>query len=263
MRVVWFGVLAALTAIAGAAQPDSCFKIRMVEGRPVADGVYVNGNGPYRFLIDTGTTLNHLAPKVAKSIGLTPTFRTALSTAAGTEEVPGADGVEVAVYTIRAGGQRFLFAGAEALHQLAPGVQGVLGQAFLSRFDYWIDLRGKRMEFGKREVAAGEIRMPFQSVYGRPVVTTSLGPMVLDSGAHEVTLFGGRMAPTSGQMMTMTGPALIGSTPGTMFIGGRVVWHGDAIVLPGGAEPAAAGLMPMSLFRAVYVCNSGGYVSLD
>lgn len=29
-------------------------KMQVRDGHPIVDGVYVNGNGPYRFLVDTG-----------------------------------------------------------------------------------------------------------------------------------------------------------------------------------------------------------------
>jgi hypothetical protein len=46
-------------------------------------------------------------------------------------------------------------------------------------------------------------------------------------------------------------------------IGGRTFWHGDAVAIPRPADTGAAGLMPVSLFKAVYVCNSEGYLLLD
>ena len=59
-------------------QRTGSVKIDLIDGRPVVDGVYVNGHGPYRFLVDTATTSNHMESALAKSIGLTPTYRTEL-----------------------------------------------------------------------------------------------------------------------------------------------------------------------------------------
>lgn len=82
----------------------------MVEGRPLLNGVFVNGHGPYRFLVDTGTTLNHLDLKIAQSIGLKATFRTELISSGGVSYATGADGIEIAVGPVRSDRQTFLFA---------------------------------------------------------------------------------------------------------------------------------------------------------
>lgn len=37
-------------------------KLQIREGRPIVDGIYVNGHGPYLFLIDTGTNVNLMRP---------------------------------------------------------------------------------------------------------------------------------------------------------------------------------------------------------
>ncbi len=139
-------------------------------------GVYVNGHGPYSFLLDTGTTANHLDPKLAQAIGLKATFRSQLVSSTGSKYVPGTDGVEVTLGSVHAEGQRFSFTGVDLVRQLTPGVQGVLGQTFLSHFDYLLNLRG--------------IRTPLRIDQARPVVSTSPGALGLDSGTRWVTLFG-------------------------------------------------------------------------
>jgi hypothetical protein len=150
MRAFRAGELAILTGILVGSPVCAAVKVQMIEGRPLVDGVYVNGHGPYRFLLDTGTTANHLDPKIARSIGFKPAFRTELISSTGITYAPGVDGIEVVLDSVRADGQRFLFAGIDVIQQIAPSVQGVLGQAFLSHFDYLLNLREKRIEFGKR-----------------------------------------------------------------------------------------------------------------
>ncbi len=248
-------LIAMLRGPAGAA-----VKIRLFDGRPVVSVVYLNHHGPYRFLVDTGTTMNHLDPRLAKSIGLRPTFRTELLTSIGTTSIRGAGGIEVVLGPVRADAQTFLFGGLDNIRRSFPDVQGVLGQEFLSRFDYLLDLRGRRLEFGTPERAPMENRVPFQSVAGRPAVSTSLGSLVLDSGAAGVILFGGRAVALTHEMFTMTGSLRVGTISGTLVIDGRTFWRGNAVVLPRADKAGAEGLLPLSLFKAVYVCNSEGYL---
>jgi hypothetical protein len=233
--------------------------LRVVEGRPVVDGVFVNGAGPYRFLVDTGATMNHLEAGLARKVGLRPTFRTELTSSMATMVVTGNGGLSVSVGETRADDQPFLFAGMDAVHGLSSDIQGILGQAFLSRFDYLIDLRGRRLMFGKRE-ATGK-KTAFQTLRGRTLVATSLGDLILDSGTGQLVLFG-ETGTSGGQsyMRTLTGSGLVGMIQSRLAIGGRSVWTGQAVALPKRGEPGVAGLLPIRLFRAVYVCNSEGYL---
>jgi Aspartyl protease len=234
--------------------------IRVLDGRPVVDGVYVNGRGPYRFLVDTGATMNHLEAGLARKAGLRPTFQTELISSLGTVRVPGSDRMTVALGELQAEEQPFLFAGMEVVHGLSADIQGILGQAFLSRFDYLIDLRGKRLVFGKQEEAGGK-RAQIQTLGGRTVVATSLGDLALDSGAARLVLFGVEAA-SGGQdlMHTLAGSQSVGTIQSRLTIEGRRVWAGQAVAIPNRREPGVAGLLPVRLFRAVYVCNSEAYL---
>ncbi len=262
MRILKIGGLVFVLGVCIGAPAVAAIKIQIVRDRPVMDGVYVNGHGPYQFLIDTGTTLNHLDPKVAQSIGLSPTFRTELLSSTGSTTAVGAGGVHVAVASLQADGQVFLFAGLDLIAQHFPRVQGVLGEEFLSHFDYLLDLKRKEIDFGKREPDTTKLRAAFRTVSGRPVVTTSLGPLVLDSGVTWVTLFGVSAPAATHKMLTFTGSTRVGTVASELVIGGRILWRGDALAIPPSPETEAAGLLPVRLFKTVYVCNSEGYLIL-
>jgi hypothetical protein len=158
--------------------------------------------------------------------------------------------------------QKFLLLGLDAIQKRWPDVQGVLGQCFLSRFDYTIDLRDKRMELGSHDETGTRAKLTI--INGRPAVPTSLGELVLDSGATRLTLFGVR--PDSGadgrnELRTVAGTQKIGLVFGKpLVIEGRKIWEGDAVAIPSRPEQGVDGLLPLGLFKSVYVCNSEGYV---
>jgi hypothetical protein len=234
----------------------------VVDGRPVVDGVYVNGHGPYRFLVDTATTSNHIEPGLAQAIGLRATFRVELASAVGVVSAPGSNGVEVALGEARADHQQFLFAGMDVVHKLSRDIQGILGQAFLSRFDYRLDLRGKRLEFGTQNLSGRRAR--FRNVDGRPTVRTNLGDLVLDSGVSRLVLYSVEKARSDWAFMqTLAGSQMAGIVNRVLSIEGRSVWRGEAVTVPGQSEPRVAGLMPVSFFRGVYVSNSESYLVFD
>jgi predicted aspartyl protease len=234
--------------------------LQIRQGRPVVDGVYLNGHGPYRFLVDTGTTLSHVDPRLAQAIGLTSTFTTEVRTATGRTQASGTSGVEVVLGPGWAERQTFLFVGLVVLHQPSSDIDGVLGQEFLTHFDYTLDMRAKQMTFGTIEMARTRTRVPFQLVEGRPVVATSLGPLVLDSGASLMVRFTLPTTVPTRELVTASGRVAVGTIASALVIEGHLVWHGDAVAVPRPAESGAAGLLPSSVFRSVYVCNSERYL---
>jgi hypothetical protein len=240
-------------------------KLQVRDGRPLVDGVYVNGHGPYRFLLDTGSNVNLIETGLARKIGMNATFQVDLTSAAGKIPTSGSDGNEVVLDSFKAGEQKFLFTGLAAIHHSSPDVQGVLGEWFLSRFDYTLDLRGKRLEFGKQDRTGAHSAV--KMINARPVVSTSLGNLALDSGAVRLILFG--VQPDNGpaskaELRTVAGSQQIGSTAGKqLIIEGRRVWEGDAVAIASRSEAEVDGLLPVSLFRSVYVCNSEGYVIFE
>jgi len=193
------------------------------------------------------------------------TFQVDLASAAGKVPVSGSDHNEVALDSAKADEQKFLFSGLAAIHNLSPDVQGVLGEWFLSRFDYTLDVRGKRLEFGKQDRSG--TRIAYWVINARPVIATSLGDLALDSAATRLTLFGVRSdfrGDFKSELRTLAGTQKIGLVSGkALVINGRKIWDGEAVTIPNRPEPGVDGLLPLGLFKTVYVCNSEGYVIFD
>lgn len=232
------------------------------EGRPIVDGVYVNGQGPYRFLLDTGTNMNLIESHLAKKIGMRTTFSDVVESAAGKTSMPGSVSNVVEFGPVRAMQQRFQYSNLDSLHTLWPDIRGVLGQAFLSGFDYTVDLRGKQLEFGKQDRRGN--RSQFRLQDGRTAISTNLGDLVLDSGTSRLVLFGvGSGIGQMRDMLTLAGSTSVRMISSRLAIAGRDVWRGDAVAIPTQTEPGIAGLMPLSVFNSVYICNSERYVVFE
>jgi hypothetical protein len=240
-------------------------RVDVREGRPIVDGVYVNGHGPYRFLVDTGSNINLIETGLARKIGMTATFQVDLASAAGKTPTAGSDGNDVVLDPVKAGGQKFLFSALDAIHNRMPDVQGVLGEWFLAQFDYLLDLRGKRLEFGKQD--RDGTRTPFRMVNARPVVSTSLGDLALDSGSAQLVLFGVRTENNPGfeaQLRTVAGSQQIGLVTGkSLVIEGRKFSSGNVVAIANRPERDVDGLLTLRFFKTIYVCNSEGYVVFE
>src|SRR5215471_890444 len=71
--------------------------LHLEDGRTVADGAFVNGHGPYRFLIDTGSNVSLMDAALARSIGLKSERKAELGSSAGSTTVPAVDDLQISV----------------------------------------------------------------------------------------------------------------------------------------------------------------------
>ena len=233
-------------------------KIRVVAGLPVAPGVFVNGHGPYSFLVDTGANVNLIEPALAAKSGVRFTAQTEVASAVGKLTVLQSDDNEITLDSVSAANQRFVLHDLKPLQSLDPNICGILGQWFLAQFDYTLDLRGKSLIFGRFAVPAVS-PIPFNLVNGRMVISTNLGALALDSGAHNLILYNVK-AVQGGEIRTLTGSKTVGSVIRDVIIAGEKIWHGDAVTLQNNTEPGVDGILPLNIFRKVYVCNSQKYL---
>jgi hypothetical protein len=239
----------------------SGISLQMVDGRPLIDGVMVNGHGPYRFLLDTGSNVDFIEPGLAAEIGLETNYRNELASAGGSAAVIGSAENTIQIGSTVANRQLFIFSDLASIHHLSRDIRGVLGQVFLARFDYLIDFHAKRIEFGKRDWQG--TRVPVRMVNGRPTVETNLGWFALDSGTKEVFLFGAKAEDVNQSVRTLTGSIETGTVPARLTIGDRPVWRGDAIAVPRQAKESGDGLLPVNIFKAIYVSHSENYIGFE
>ena len=170
--------------------------------------------------------------------------------------------MEVTLGTVRAGNQEFLYTDLQGARQLSGNIQGVLGEEFLTRFDYLLDFENHRLDF--EGVEPEGIRVKCRSIDGVPSVFTSLGWLVLDSGADQLVLFGAKPAQLTHLLWTNTGSRGVGlSEPKSVIIEARTLARTEAVVVPRQNGIQADGLLPGRLFRSIYVSNSKGYATLD
>lgn len=242
--------------------PQPSIQLTVMTGKPVVDGVFLNGHGPYRFLLDTGSQSNQLDSSLARKLGLSATVQLDLQTPSGESTVHGGRVSRVTLGPAEASDEEFLFTRFEDLSSLSRDIRGILGQEFLANFDYILDFQHHRLTFG--EPSAAGAQTSFRLIFGRMAVTTSLGDLVLDSGAEMLFLFRESTRAASAQVVGASGGRVavsIGSAPEVRI--------GDRRYRPASAEyhpvPAAeeAGLLPANLFHAIFICNSKRYVVFD
>jgi hypothetical protein len=230
-------------------------------GRPVVDEVFLNGQGPFRFLLDTGAQTNQVEASIARKLGLTPTFRVEMATASGTIPVAGGHVAEVSLGSATASNQEFLFTTLDGIHTLSTDIQGVLGQEFLAHFDYLLDFAGHRLVFAAPAPEAGN-RVNFAMIDGRPAIETSEGNLVLDSGTDTAVLFRASSSAPGDRIRTASGSASVSMLQNLRLrIAGREYRPASAASIPQSSQ-GEDGLLPASLFRAIFFSNSSHYAIL-
>lgn len=161
--------------------------------------------------------------------------------------------------------QEFLFTGLDGLHALSPDLRGILGQEVLAHFDFTLDFHDHRLIFGGAPGGApGGTLVPAYLVYGRMAVSTNLGDLVLDSGTDSLTLFHPTANPPADRIRSASGLLAPGSMESArdLRVGDRAYRVASAAVT-GPTTTREAGLLPASLFQAIFISNSAGYVVFD
>jgi predicted aspartyl protease len=220
---------------------------------PILHDVYVNGKGPLRMLLDTGAQSTSVSPDAAKRAGLRPTFAVEVQRVQGPSIAPVTQARTVASGGLAVEEVEVLITEPPAAAVIGP-LDGVIGQSFLSRTNYWVDYGRREIRWDPQgELAAcleGE-RLDFELVEGRPAMRGQVAGeprrLVLDTGASHLILFGGS-APASRVTMTRVEQLTLGG----------LRWRGlTAGVLP--ATEREGGLLPGHLLKSFYVNNRERY----
>ena len=286
--VVLLVSLTALTALAPPGRADAAdarpvaptrfASTRFVSTRPgeIVVPVTVGAKGPFRFLLDTGSTHTAVTATLATAVDAVPVARTVMRTTAGTVGCLVVALPVVAVDAASAGGLTATVlppAAAAALgRDRGRGVDGVLGQDFLARFAFTIDYRRTQIVWHDPDYVAPGPRLTLVPAQDRWLVElpqpakTSGSPATLrrfvpDSGADTLVLFG----ETRGAGLITAwrpGTSVLGSLAGDravrtatvdgLRVGATTLDGQLAAVVSSSSPDDPDGLLPLHLFASVF-----------
>jgi hypothetical protein len=242
----------------------------------------VNGSGPFKFLVDTGTTRTVIDPGLARQLQAPVIGKVSLT---GILRIRQDDMVRIE--NVRLGGASLSGLGVivDTLPRqktLAPGIRGVLGEDFLSRFDIFIDYKKHWLRFGGPTPAGERCRFETIGQYqGSPTTNRLLiwtnfldagGARVLlqlDTGARVPELFPASHASLSSSrwegIMAISDGAdeVIIDSNTSIKIGSTVIRGLDVVQSRRSLTFDAAGLLPAAIFHTIYISHSGGFVVLN
>jgi predicted aspartyl protease len=278
--------LLAFSLICRAVPADTSVGFKMVTGRLVVVPVLVDNQGPFDFLLDTGTSTTIVDTELAQQLGLRPIGQVSLISAGGANVVPLAQLQSLTLGPKTVEDLEVLCADLGAIGRLTGSVRGVVGQQFLSRFNYVLSYQDRRLEFRDGDAAEAPlrgVRLPFDSDEGRIVVAAAAATasryrqrFVLDSGASLLVLFDQRSLEPAIDVEReertasfLTSHASLQLRTGRirhLAVGGQAFHDLPVVLAPegSGAEARAEdGLLPTNLFRAVYFNNREQFVLLN
>jgi hypothetical protein len=232
--------------------------------------VRLNGQGPFRMMVDTGTTSCSIMPRVVQQLGLAAQYRVHFVTPAGEKVLPGSRSVEVRLGSTVVKDVEFIWQDGSGFENARLDADGVIGQNLLSRFDYLLDYKHREIIIDSAEPHGGQ-PLKFTLVAGRMVVPASTDRpnlrLVLASAASNVFLWrsaGERVVGPMEDFIAMNGRkgVVVRSLP-RLTVGDQTIERIEAgTVTVEDPEKQEDGLLPSSLFRSVFVSNSEQFVKL-
>jgi predicted aspartyl protease len=251
-------------------------RCRILQKAMVAVSVFINGRGPFEFLLDTGTETSLIDPALASELGLSTTDNLTLGTPNGEKTVARAFLPTVTLGSASGSNLEVLVDGPETFATLDPKLRGILGQNFLSQFDLLLDYKQKQVTLfagpSPDEVITGT-HIPFHLEHGTPLLIAkgSNGGdlrLLLDSGSTNFWLFtreasGFQSDPAARNATLQTAAKTTTAISGMV----RILYLGDmrlrnvpALLIEKLAQQSSVdGLLPTCLFQTVYFNNREGY----
>jgi predicted aspartyl protease len=156
--------------------------------------VGLNGQKDRMFLLDTGATTTVVSEKLARKSGLNVRGAAPVHTFAG--RMPMSVGVadKLAVGKDWIAGIEVLIGDLGRLFNLNPEIEGILGQDFLSRFNYLVDRRERKLLVEENDMLASVLsgtKVSFEARGGKIYVPAEGGTirLLLDSGNPYLVLY--------------------------------------------------------------------------
>lgn len=263
-------------------QTREIIKFRLRDGYLIVVQALVNGTGPFDFLLDTGSTRTVIDPELAGQLHAPAIGDVSLTTVLHIRYDKQVQLEDLRLGTVSVPGSTAIVDKLVRQKMLAPGIRGVLGEDFLSNFDFLIDYKARSLRFGDAP-PAGE-RCRFETIgqyHGLPTTKRLLIatefidvrgekiPLQLDTGAKFPELFPGSnhslsFQPWGGSIATSNG-----ANESTLYsnisirIGSTLVHGVDVVQSRRAIKFDAVGLLPASIFHRIYISHSGGFIVLN
>jgi hypothetical protein len=250
------------------------------EDRTILVPVRVDGQGPFRFLLDTGASQSVVSESLARRFGVAIASRTVMLTPAGHRttrpmarlsrlELGGVGASDILVTVLP-----------DDLLSVQHRVDGVIGQDLLSAHVYTIDYARKVVIWHTVPLTPSGTKLRVEQQGGQVFVllpqtsaTSGALKMIPDTGADGLVLFsrpGKTLPPMTpldvGLLRTVSGHRLVRRVLLDEFVAGDIPLRNHIATLVPRTDPGAIegdGLLPMHIFSAVTFNGPESYLVLQ
>jgi predicted aspartyl protease len=259
-------------------QAQSELHFRLVHNNLIVVSLKSGQEGPFDFILDTGADTTIVDPAIAPKLGFVRADRIQQSTLSGVQTVE--RGI---IASLSAGSEQVdhvvvLVQDLSGLRKIDSHIVGIAGQNFLAHFNYLLDYRKHlaRIEADNEiQDAIDGDHVPVDARENRMLVASEAQSrnhaslkLVLDSGAESVVLLHAASqalkVPREQSAMELTSAGQTALQMGrihTLSVGQELLR--DVVTTLPENDPGARigdGLLPTSLFEAIYINNRDGFV---
>jgi len=239
--------------------------------------VGINGHGPFMFVLDTGSSHSTVSQKLTVGLALPAVAKTSVMTMAGAQTQLVVQVRQVVIGDATSDNLTPSVVSTAQLSAIEPGIDGILGQDFLSRFDYTVDYRRNRLRWTAENCDDKRSRLPLIRQADRFVVRLPGNRrdapvlMVPDSGSEGFIIFernGWTPVVVDYTTELVAVVVLAGRQVGRravlreLQVGAVTLRNQRAVVVTreGSSAVEGDGLMPLHRFSSVSFNNSEGYL---
>jgi Aspartyl protease len=256
-----------------------------VKGFAVMVPVKVNGQGPYEFMLDTGSTITSVDPELGQELALEVRGQSTVTTLTERKPTLLAVARRMAIGPMAEENVVVMVRDLSGLRNIAPTARGVLGQNALIHADFLLDYKHKLMEFDTDGELARSLdghHVPLRREafgndpkYANLAVHLSVNDngtremdFLLDSGAAAPVIFGGiessgRGYPESFVADTAGRQLLANVRDLHLEIDGKSKELPSHVLTSRGPGRNIGGLLPTWIFNRIYISNSGGFAVFE
>ena len=248
---------------------------RTIQGFLMVAGVSINGQGPYNFLIDTGTNTTLIDPELAAELAMKPVDRMSLRTLTDSQPAVRLFADTVVLGSASIAHLETLATPLAELQKLDRTIRGVVGMNFLLHFSFELDYEHHRFHLydaADSTAVPDGLRLKARINDGRILIAAASSSarggswyLGLDSGVAQLVVYEDRID-TAKTPCADAGCMMLVSTNQAARAAGNVIvneielagsrWKNiPVVVTPPGSEnkdDPQDGLLPASLFRTVY-----------
>jgi Aspartyl protease len=256
---------------------SALWPFRLVHNTIVIVSLTANGEGPFDFVLDTGTDTTLVDPLLAARLSLPAAGEIRLNSLAGSQTVTSSVIQKLTVGHAQVQNLYVLIQDLSEARKIDPTITGIVGQNFLSHFNYLLNYQAHAIQFElsteiRTAIEGDSVLM--QTTGNRMIVAATMESpararlrLTLDSGASAVMLVG-RPAQvivlqenkvgmgTGGDFRTLVGRVKLLTVGSAQFQDVQVL----LVKEPAQWEQIEDGVLPTAFFRALYVNNKEGFV---